>query len=293
MILHNTTYLAFHPNPSRPVYRALDGACDSHCHVFGPQARFSFAAERTYTPVDAPKETLMALHDHLGLAHGIIVQASCHGTDNRAMLDAIASSNGRYRGVAMVDADADISFLRELHRGGVRGLRFNFVKHLGADAARDAILRLAPLIAKLGWHVVIHCDMARFPEIVPLLRTLPLPVVIDHMARIDAKLGFDQPVFRLLCETLVADEKFWVKVCGADRISAQGPPYADSIPFAHMLVELAPDRVLWGTDWPHPNARAPMPDDGVLTDLIPKIAPQSAQQHKMLIDNPARLYWSC
>lgn len=292
MALHNAPYLAFHPNPARPVWRAPPNACDSHCHVFGPQARFPFARERTYTPVDAPKETLMALHDHLGFTRGIIVQASCHGTDNSAMLDAIASGEGRYRGVAMVERDADISLLRDLHRGGVRGLRFNFVKHLGADAARDAIMRLAPLIAKLGWHVVIHCDMHRFPEIVPLLKTLPLPVVIDHMARIDAKLGLDQPIFRLLCETL-ANEKFWVKVCGADRISAQGPPYADSLPFAHALAQLAPDRVLWGTDWPHPNSREPVPDDGMLTDLIPKIAPQLARQHKMLIENPTRLYWSC
>lgn len=292
MIPHNAPYLAFHPNPSRPAFRAPPGAVDAHCHVFGPQARFPFAAQRTYTPVDAPKETLMALHDHLGFARGVIVQASCHGTDNSAMLDAIASSNGRYRGVGMVDGNADISLLRELHRGGVRGLRFNFVKHLGADAARDAIIQLAPLIAPMGWHVVIHCDMHRFPEILPLLKTLPLPIVLDHMARVDAALGLDQPVFRLLCEAL-ADDKFWVKVCGADRISAQGPPYSDAVPFARALVELAPNRVLWGTDWPHPNARAPMPDDGALTDLIPLIAPHMAQQQKMLIDNPAKLYWSC
>lgn len=287
----SAAYLPFHPHPSIPRLMLPDGACDAHCHVFGPAARFPFASERTYTPVDAPKETLAALHAKLGLTRAVVVQASCHGTDNAAMLDAIAASDGRWRGVAMVAAACDARALEDFHWRGVRGLRFNFVRHLGTDAAADAIRRLAPMIAEMGWHVVIHCDAERLGDIASHLAALPVPVVIDHMARVDASLGFDQPAYRLLLE-LMRDEKFWVKVCGSDRITRLGPPYADAVPFAHDLVSRFPDRVLWGTDWPHPNARPPMPDDGALVGLLAAIAPSETPRRKLLVDNPARLYWN-
>jgi len=282
---------SFHPHPAKPDLRLPDGACDAHCHVFGPAARFPFARERTYTPADAPKAALAALHDHLGLSRAVVVQASCHGTDNTALCDALAASAGRWRGVAMVAPDCDEAQLHDLHAAGVRALRFNFVRHLGDESRSDVIQRLADLIAPRGWHIVIHCEADRLLDIADTLRGLPLPVVIDHMARIDAGAGMDQPAFQLLL-MLMRDVKFWVKVCGADRISRQGPPYADAIPFARALVSGFADRVLWGTDWPHPNAGAAAPDDGVLVDLLSDIAPSQQALHRLLVDNPGRLYWN-
>ncbi|RST80055.1 amidohydrolase [Aquibium carbonis] len=283
--------LPFHPSPKAPEIRLPAGACDAHCHVFGPSARFPFAPQRTYTPVDAPKETLFALHAKLGIDRCVLVQASCHGTDNAAMLDMIAASEGRCRGVAMVTADVSDAELQSLHDGGVRGVRFNFVTHLGEDADLDAVRAITARIAPLGWHAVVHFDADRLETLAPVLKSLPLTMVIDHMGRVDASLGVDQPAFRMLLD-LMADERFWVKVCGSERISRAGPPFHDAVPFARSLVERFPERVLWGTDWPHPNIRKNMPDDGALVDLLALIAPDEAHLHRLLVDNPTRLYWS-
>lgn len=284
------TYLPFHPDPKRPDLRLPAGACDAHCHVFGPAARFPFAPERGYTPVDAPKETLFALHRHLGIQRSVLVQASCHGTDNSAMMDAIAASGGNCRGVAMVRADIGPDELRALDEGGVRGVRFNFVTHLGRDADLDAVRLVAEKVAPLGWHAVIHFDADRLPMLAPVLKEIPVPMVIDHMGRVDASQGVGQTAFRMLLD-LLEDERFWVKVCGAERVSRAGPPFDDAVPFARMLVERFPDRVLWGTDWPHPNMRTHMPDDGALVDLLARIAPDERLLKALLVDNPTRLYW--
>ena len=283
--------LPFHPNPSVPALRLPPGACDAHCHVFGPAARFPFAPERTYTPVDAAWETLQALHQRLGIARTVLVQASCHGTDNAAVLDAIARSDGTCRGVAMVGRDISDAELQRLHEGGIRGIRFNFVSHLGRDADLDAVRSLAGRIAPLGWHAVVHFEANRLETLAPVLRSLPVTMVIDHMGRVDASQGLDQPAWHMLLE-LMADERFWVKVCGAERITRQGPPYDDAVPFAADLVARFPDRVLWGTDWPHPNIRKDMPDDGVLVDLLARIAPDPAALEKLVVTNPTRLYWA-
>lgn len=283
--------LPFHPNPSTPALRLPEGACDAHCHVFGPAARFPFAPERTYTPVDAPWERLEQLHAQLGLSRTVLVQASCHGKDNSAMLDAIARSNGTCRGVAMVGKDVSDAELARLHEGGVRALRFNFVTHLGQDADRDAVSSLCARIAPLGWHAVVHFDADRLETLAGFLRTLGLPVVIDHMGRVDAARGLDQPAYAMLLD-LMQDDRFWVKVCGAERISRAGPPYDDAVPFARDLVARFSDRVLWGTDWPHPNIKKDMPDDGQLVDLLAQIAPDAAALKALLVDNPTRLYWA-
>lgn len=283
--------LPFHPNPSTPALKLPEGACDAHCHVFGPAAAFPFAASRTYTPVDAPWETLEALHGKLGLARTVLVQASCHGTDNSAMLDAIAKSNGSCRGVAMVGRDVSDAELARLHAGGVRGIRFNFVTHLGQDADLDAVRELAGRIAPMGWHAVVHFDANRLETLAPILKELPLTLVIDHMGRVDASKGTDQPAFRMLLD-LMEDPRFWVKVCGAERITRAGPPYGDAVPFGRELVARFSDRVLWGTDWPHPNIKKDMPDDGLLVDLLAQIAPSEALLRKLLVDNPTRLYWA-
>ena len=270
----------------RPRFQLPPGACDAHCHVFGPAARFPYAPNRRYTPPDAPKEMLRALHDHLGVARAVIVQASCHGTDNAAMLDAIASDPARYRGVAIVDDGFTDRDYDALHAGGVRGVRFNFVKHLGGAPDQGVFARVIDRIKARGWHVVLHLDA---PDIAPLsamIRRLPLPFVIDHMGRVPAAAGLDQPGLRALIE-LSRLENCWIKVCGAERIAM--PPYDQAVPIARALVEAAPERVLWGTDFPHPNATHEA-DEADLVDLVPRYAPDALAQRRLLVDNPARLY---
>jgi 2-pyrone-4,6-dicarboxylate lactonase len=283
------TIAAPDPNPIKPKFAAPPGACDAHCHIFGPADRFPYAPERRYTPPDAPKENLAGLHRHLGLERAVLVQASCHGTDNRAMLDAIATSDGRWRGVAMVGKDVSDRELEALHAGGVRGVRFNFVQHLGGAPDLDAVNRVLARIAPLGWHVVLHLDAEDIAAYRGFLDGLRLPFVIDHMGRVEAGHGVGQRPFRLLLE-LMANPLAWVKVSGAERVSSAGPPFRDAVPFAAALIDAAPDRVLWGTDFPHPNVKW-MPNDGALVDLFPLFSTDEAVRRKVLVDNPARLYW--
>jgi predicted TIM-barrel fold metal-dependent hydrolase len=270
----------------KPAFTLPPGATDAHCHVFGPGDVFPYAPNRKYTPEDAPKEALAALHKILGVERAVIVQASCHGHDNRAMLDAIASSPGNYRGVSIGDDSLRDADYDRLHAGGVRGVRFNFVKHLGGAPDMTVFNRVIDRVKDRGWHVVLHLDA---PDIVPLsgmMRTLPLPFVIDHMGRVPGKAGLHQPPLEALI-ALSRLENCWIKVCGAERISL--PPYAEAVPIARRIVEAAPDRVLWGTDFPHPNATHEA-DEAELVDLLPQFAPEPALQQKLLVDNPARLY---
>jgi 2-pyrone-4,6-dicarboxylate lactonase len=270
----------------KPRFKLPPGACDAHNHVFGPAAKFPYAPERRYTPEDAPKETLSALHALLGVERAVIVQASCHGKDNRAMLDAIADAPEERRGVAMVDDTFSDKDYATLDRGGVRAVRFNFVRHLGGTPDMDVFHHVIDRIKDLSWHVVLHVDA---PDIIPLtdmMKQLPLPFVIDHMGRVDSAAGTQQPAFRALLE-LAKRENCWIKVCGSERISP--PPYAAAVPIARALVEAIPDRVLWGTDFPHPNLKHEA-DEADLVDLIPQFAATAQAQRKLLVDNPARLY---
>jgi 2-pyrone-4,6-dicarboxylate lactonase len=277
------------PRPAKPKYAPPPGACDSHCHIFGPAERFPYAPERRYTPPDAPKEKLRALHQHLGLSRAVLVQASCHGGDNRAMLDAIAWSGGSWRGVAMVGDDVTERELRALHDGGVRGVRFNFVRHLGGAPDPRVFDRALALIAPLGWHVVLHFDAEDIETNAAVFRRMRIPFVIDHMGRVDAGQGLDQRPFAMLLE-LMRNPLAWVKVSGPERISAAGKPFRDALPFAAALVRAAPDRVLWGTDFPHPNVKI-MPNDGELVDLFAEAVPDEGLRRRILVDNPTRLYW--
>ncbi len=270
----------------KPRFVLPAGACDAHCHVFGPASKFPYAPNRRYTPDDAPKEALAALHAHLGVARAVIVQASCHGKDNRAMIDAIASAPDRYRGVAIVDDSFGDAEFDALHAGGIRGVRFNFVKHLGGTPDMAVFHRVMDRVKGRGWHVVLHLDA---PDIIPLsdmMRQLPLPFVIDHMGRVPGAAGVDQPPLKALLELAKLD-RCWIKVCGAERISM--PPYEEAVPIARTIVEAAPDRVLWGTDFPHPNATHEA-DEADLVDLVPRYAPDVAMQQKLLVGNPTRLY---
>ena len=277
--------------PSKPAYTPPAGAVDAHCHVFGPGAEFPFAPERKYTPCDASKDQLFALRDHLGFTRSVIVQATCHGSDNRALLDAIAHGEGRAKGVASVKAEVSDAELAALHAGGVRAVRFNFVKRLVDAAPQDTLMAIAERIAPLGWHVVIYFEAPDLPELYDFILSIPTDVVVDHMGRPDVTKPADGPDFALFLR-LMENEKVWSKVTCPERLSVSGPPrYDDFVPFARRVVELYSDRVLWGTDWPHPNLKSHMPDDAWLVDLIPRIAPSEALQRKLLIDNPMRLYW--
>ena len=278
------------PDPHPPVtFDPPPDACDSHCHVFGPADRFPFAPDRSYTPPDSGIEDFERLQARLGLSRAVFVQASCHGTDNAAMVDALRRGEGRYAGVAMIDQSFTDADLAELHDAGVRGTRFNFVAHLGGAPDLDVFWRLVERVARFGWHVVLHFDAKDLPRYADLLDRMPTPYVIDHMARVDASAGVDQVPFRELLD-LMADERCWVKISGAERLTAGGPPpYDDVVPYARALIAAAPDRVLWGTDWPHPNVRH-MPDDGDLVDLLADFAPDEATRNRILVTNPETLY---
>ena len=286
-------WLPFHPSPSKPSYVPPPGAVDAHCHVFGPGAQFPYAPERKYTPCDAPKEKLWALRDYLGFSRNVIVQATCNGADNRAVVDALRDAGGKARGVATVKADITDAQLRELDAAGVRGVRFNFVKRLVDTTPREVLLEIAGRIAPLGWHIVIYFEAAELPELYGFFASLPTTVVVDHMGRPDVGKPVDGPEFELFVKLMREHPNFWSKVSCPDRLSQSGAPgYTDVVPFARRLVESFPDRVLWGTDWPHPNLKSHMPDDGHLVNFIPHIATTPALQQRLLVDNPMRLYWA-
>lgn len=286
-------WLEFHPNPKKPDFIAPAGAVDAHCHVFGPAAEFPFAPERKYTPCDAGKEKLWALRDHLGFSRNVIVQATCHGADNRALVDALNHSNGLARGVATVKRDVTDEELQALHAAGVRGVRFNFVKRLVDALPHDSLQEIAARIKPLGWHIVIYFEAQELPELYDFFTALPTTVVVDHMGRPDVTKPVNGPEFELFVKLMAENENFWSKVTCPERLSVTGPnEYSDVIPFGRRIVEAFPDRVLWGTDWPHPNMKSHMPDDGALVDFIPQIAPTPELQQKLLVDNPMRLYWA-
>jgi len=292
-------WLVYHPNPSVPAFTPPPGAVDAHCHVFGPGEQFPYAPERKYTPVDASKDQLFALRDRLGFAKNVIVQATCHGSDNRALVDALRASNGQARGVATVDRAVTDAQLRDLHEAGVRGARFNFIKRLVDFTPRDVLAEIAQRLAPLGWHVVVYFEAADLPELWDFFTALPTTVVVDHMGRPDVTKPVDGPEFELFVRMMREYPNIWSKVSCPERLSVTGPPaldgerhpYRDVVPFARRLVETFPDRVLWGTDWPHPNLKHHMPDDGLLVDYIPTIAVTPELRHKLLVDNPLRLYW--
>lgn len=271
----------------KPAFLLPRGACDTHVHIWGPFDRFPLAKGAPYTPPERTSDDLLALHERLGVDRAVIVQTTVYKADNRAMLDGIARSNGRWRGVALIDESFGDAAFRALHEGGVRGVRFGFVKHLSGVPDLVLVRRTAARIAPMGWHLVLHLDAGNIPEFLEFFGEFSLPVVVDHMGRVPVRDGLDQTPFRLLLE-LLKRPNWWVKVSGAERISDTGPPFTDAIPFAQRLIAAAPDRALWGTDWPHPNVRWE-PDEADLVDLLPRFADAAALQ-QLLVDNPARLY---
>jgi 2-pyrone-4,6-dicarboxylate lactonase len=296
-------WLDWYDGPARPRFVLPPGSVDAHCHVFGPGAEFPYAPERKYTPCDASKQQLFALRDHLGFARNVIVQATCHGADNRALVDACLASEGKARGVATVRRAVTDDELQALHAAGVRGVRFNFVKRLVDFTPKDELMEIAGRVAQLGWHVVIYFEAVDLPELWDFFAAvhddLAITVVVDHMGRPDVSKPIDGPEFALFLKFMQQHPNVWSKVSCPERLSVTGPralnseqsAYRDVVPFARRVVESFPDRVLWGTDWPHPNLKDHMPDDGLLVDFIPHIAVTAELQKKLLVDNPMKLYW--
>lgn len=284
-------YLPFHPEPSKPKFVVPQGAVDAHCHVFGPAAKFPYSPARKYTPCDASKEQLFALRDHLGFSRNVIVQASCHSTDNRALVDALETAGELARGIAFVDETITEHELKEMDRAGVRGVRFNFVKRLVDTVPTEKLKAIADKIRPLGWHVVVYFESQDIDDVTPFLESLNMTVVIDHMGRPDVTKGVDSQEFGKFISLMERNPNIWCKVSCPERLTQTPPDYSDVVPFAKTLVELFPNRVLWGTDWPHPNMKSHTPDDGHLVDVIPQIATTTEQQKALLVTNPMKLYW--
>lgn len=285
----STSPITYNPRPSTPKISLPKGACDSHCHVFGPQSIYPYAEDARFEPGDAPREKLFELHDMLGIDRCVIVQSGCHGFDNSVTADAIAARRGRYLGIALLPVDVSDSEIQKLDNQGFRGVRFNYMAHLSGGVSMPDLVRFADRLQAFGWHLQIHMDNELIAEMAPTLSRLPVTVVVDHMGRIDASKGVDQAPFNAL-RRLLEHEHVWVKVSGCERCSRQDVPYADAVPFAHLLVETYSDRVIWGTDWPHPNFRAAPPNDGHLVDLLADIAPSETHLKALLVDNPMKLY---
>jgi 2-pyrone-4,6-dicarboxylate lactonase len=288
----DSDWLYFDPDPSVPKFALPPGAVDAHCHVFGPSDEFPFAPERKYTPCDAGKDTLFALRDHLGFARNVIVQATCHGAINDAMVDALRASKGLARGVATVEPTVSAGQLDELHDAGVRGVRFNYVRRLVDPEDDDYYLRIVEKIAPLGWHVVVYFEAQDLAEKWDLFTSIPTTLVVDHCGRPDVSQPVNGEAFNLFVRFMHENPNVWAKVTCPERLSITGPDgYEDTVPFFQRIIGDFPDRVLWGTDWPHPNLKSYMPDDGKLVDFIPRIAPTSDVQQKLLVENPMNLYW--
>ncbi|WP_226634770.1 amidohydrolase family protein [Novosphingobium profundi] len=287
--------VCWHSAPSKPSFVPPEGAIDAHCHVFGPMAEFPFSPKAKYLPEDAGPDTLFALRDHLGFSRNVVVQASCHGTDNAATLNAIAQSNGKARGVAVVDPDISDAELLALHEGGIRGIRFNFLKRLVDNAPKDKFLEVAKRLPE-GWHVVIYFEADILEELRPFMDAIPVPLVIDHMGRPDVTQGPDGADMKAFRAFLDSREDIWFKATCPERLDAlkeggMGDPWDNFAAAVAPLVADYPDRVIWGTDWPHPNMQDEIADDGHIVDMIPRIAPTTELQRKLLITNPMRLYW--
>ena len=285
-------WLEFHPDPKKPNFQLPKGAVDAHCHVFGPSPEFPFAPERKYTPCNAGKDRLFELRDYLGFERNVIVQATCHGTDNSAMVDACRAAGELARGVASVRADITASELGEMHEAGVRAVRFNFVKRLVNATPREVFLEIAGKIQEFGWSTVVYFEASDLVDLQPFLQQLPGIIVVDHMGRPDVTKGVDHPDFQRFMDLMSGNENMWCKVTCPERLTVAGPPYEDVVPYCKAIVQEFENRVLWGTDWPHPNMKSHMPDDGALVDYIPQIADTSAQRQKLLVTNPMRLYWA-
>ncbi len=276
-------------NPRKPSLIVPKGACDSHCHIYGPFARFPLPAERSFTPNEAPEKALRRLHDHLGFERAVIVQSQGHGFDHGPLLDALATGSGRYRGVALIRPEMEPGVIEEFNAAGVCGVRFSFMAHLGGRPNLDKVRRVIALVRPFDWHIAIHVAGKGLVETEEFIRSIDAPVVIDHMARPDISEGREGPTLTVL-RRLLDTGRVWVKLSGPERLSKTASPFEDVVPIARSLVDHAPERVLWGSDWPHVNLHGPMPDDGDLVDFIARIEPEESKRKMILVNNPVRFF---
>ena len=279
------------PNPLTPEFTVPVGTCDTHFHIFGPSGRFPYGPNRKYTPPDSPLEDYFVLMEALGIERGVVVHPNLHGPDNAVTLDAIARSDGRFLGIVKLEASGTFEELKHLHTLGVRGVRFAFNPQHGGTFDAEHFDRTSGWCAELGWQIELHSAPDDLIGLADRLARADIPIVIDHLGRVDVSLGLDQEPFRVLLD-LAREDHIWVKLTGADRITKAGPPYDDVVPFARALIDVAPDRMVWGTDWPHSAYFDPakMPNDGVLMNLLPEFAPEEGVRNKILVDNAARLF---
>ncbi len=275
------------PDPGRPKVAAPPNAWDCHAHIFGPVEQYPYIPGRSYTPPPASIQAYQRMLSALGLDRAVIVQPSVYGTDNRCTYDAVAASGGRWRGIAVVGASTNMQALQRLHDAGFRGVRINLLFKGGL--AMEILEQIARLIAPLGWHLQLLVDGRDLPELAPRLRRLPVRFVIDHMGHMPAQLGLAHPEFTALL-ALAREGNCWVKLSGPYRISAKSYPYEDAAPIAKALVEAAPERMVWGSDWPHPSFQGAMPVDATLLDLLASWVPEPRTRQRILTTNPAELY---
>jgi len=285
------------PNTRKPGFTPPTNSCDTHFHVFGPPETFPFLSTHEYTPPAAPLEHYRKMTAVIGMERAVVVQPSVHGLDNSATLDAIARSPGRFRGVGRIDDKTTKDELQKLHDGGIRGVRFNLLDRPRGNVKLDVLDRCVERVIELGWSVDLHIDMKNLLDQEKRIRAMPVPVVIDHIARVKPSEGLQQAGFQLLLD-LLRLKHVWVKVSGADKIcntqvhSYFGLPFVEVIPFARAVIAARPDRIIWGTDWPHSNNFTPghTPNDGDLVDLLAAFAPDEQTRKKILVENPAALY---
>lgn len=275
--------------PRRPALALPAGACDGHCHIFGPFDRFPLPPDRSFTPHEAPEAALRSLHGQIGIDRAVIVQSQGQGLDRRPLLEALGTGAGRYRGVALIGPGTEPEEVALLAAAGVCGARFHFMPHLGAAPSAEAIRAVVDLVRPHGWHVALHMAGSGVADHEAFIRTIEAPVVIDHMGRPDPAEGADGPVPAAL-RRLLDTGRVWVKISGAERLSRTGAPFRDAVPLAATLARHAPDRVLWGSDWPHVNLHGPMPDDGDLVDWIAEAVPTEAGRRLLLVENPIAFF---
>jgi len=275
------------PHPRPPAFSFPPGATDCHAHVFGPQARFPYPKNPTYVAPDATTDDYVRMLRTIGCERAVLVQPSVYRTDNRCMLDAMRSGQFAFRGVAVIGDDTTEADLTDMHAAGVRGVRINLASK-GSTSGTDTALRVAERIAPLGWHLQFFLNLAHAPEIEQLLPRLPVNVVIDHFGLVPAEQGVTGAGFQALLR-MATQPNCWFKLTGPYRMSQQPPTFANVAPLAHALVAAAPDRCVWGTDWPHANTSR-IPNDGDLADMVPDWLPDAAARQRVLVDNAARLY---
>lgn len=262
-------------------------ACDTHAHVVSPDFdKYPLISNRTYTPVAASEEKYLRMLSQLGMQRGVLVQISTYGTDNRYMLETLARHPNQLRGIAVVDKSISSAELQEMHDQGVRGVRINTLFKGGIGY--DQVEAIADLIGPFGWHLQFLMSVQDLPVLMPIFSRLPVPGVVDHIGYVQTSSPIDGPEFQSLCQ-LVRESGWWVKLSGAYRMGASLDQLEKTTPFARQLFQLAPERMVWGSDWPHVHVN-PMPDTGMLLNLLKLWIPNEQDLYRVLVENPACLY---